>query len=99
MAKYRYRGPVIDAFKYDGDLMGSDGNYYVPDWAAELFEDGVLYYSSFVNGPPCDLFLSGAYPIHVLVGDYIIKGVDGNIGVYNMDFFEANYEEIKGEQH
>ncbi|CAM4225883.1 hypothetical protein HMPREF1097_04277 [Enterocloster bolteae 90B8] len=32
MAKYRKKPVVIDAFQYDGDLIESDGKYYVPDW-------------------------------------------------------------------
>lgn len=32
MAKYRKKSVVIEAFQYDGDLMGSDGKYYVPEW-------------------------------------------------------------------
>lgn len=32
--KYRKRPVVIEAFQFDGDFMDSNGNYYVPEWAA-----------------------------------------------------------------
>ena len=39
--KYRKKPVVIEAFKYDGDLKGADGKYYVPDWAIIAFENGI----------------------------------------------------------
>ena len=33
--KYRTKPVVIEAFQYDGDLKGSDGNWYVPQWAED----------------------------------------------------------------
>jgi hypothetical protein len=33
---------TIECFKYDGDLMNSDGKYYVPDWAQKAYEDGTI---------------------------------------------------------
>ena len=41
--KYRKKPVVIEAFQYDGDLKGSDGKYYVPAWAVEAFESGVMH--------------------------------------------------------
>lgn len=31
--KYKKKPVVIEAFQYDGDLIGSNGQYYVPEWA------------------------------------------------------------------
>lgn len=68
----------VEAFKYDGDLKGSDGEYYVPQWAVEAFENDVMYYGEH-GGVPGELFLktlSGCV-LHVAAGDYIVKDVPG----------------------
>ena len=95
MAKYRKKPIVIEAFQYDGDLKGSDGNYYVPQWAVDAFESGVMYYDSFKGSPPSELFvktLEGCH--HVSVGDYIIQGVKGELYPCKPDIFEATYEKV-----
>lgn len=97
MAKYRKKPVEIEAFQYDGDLMTSDGNYYVPDWAVKAFEDGIMYYDSW-NGreEPCELFintLEGRH--HVSINDYVIKGVEGELYPCKLDIFEKTYEKIE----
>lgn len=70
--RYRKKPVVIEAFQYDGDLKGSDGNYYVPDWVVKAFENGVMFYSE-LDAEPSELFintLEGTH--HVSVGDYVI---------------------------
>ena len=42
--KYRKKPVVIEAFQYDGDLIDSKGNYYVPEWAAEAHHNGIMFY-------------------------------------------------------
>ena len=37
--KYRKKPVVIEAFQYDGDLIGSDGKFYVPIWAQYVHPD------------------------------------------------------------
>lgn len=97
MAKYIKKPIEVEAFQYDGDLKGSDGNYYVPQWAVEAFENGTMYYDS-LNGreEPCELFirtLEGKH--HVSVNDYIIKGVKGELYPCKPDIFEETYEEVQ----
>ena len=46
MKKYRKLPVVIEAFQYDGDLMCADGQYYVPDWAKEAYEKGIIYFKN-----------------------------------------------------
>lgn len=84
--KYRLKG-TVEAFEYDGDLKGTDGNYYVPDWAVKAFEEGTLYY----EGPDLVLMRDNRFPVPVHVGDYVVK--DG-IVLYAMDksCFEGKYE-------
>ena len=94
MAKYRKNSVVIEAFQYDGDLKGRDGNWYVPDWAVEAYEKGVMHYGSeSCDVPPCELFIETLEGIHhVLVGDYVIQGVSGELYPCKPDIFEKTYE-------
>lgn len=65
------RREFVEAFKYDGDLMNQDGEYYVPDWAVEAYKEGNLFYVE--DG----LYVNSRHGcIRVDVGDYIVK--DGN---------------------
>lgn len=94
MAKYRKKPVVIEAFQYDGDLMGSDGKYYVPDWAVKAFEDRRMYYSTLnFDTPPCELFIDTDWGVqHVMVGYYVVKDEDGKLWAYKPDVFERNFE-------
>lgn len=97
MAKYRKKPVVIDAFQYDGDLMGSDGKYYVPDWAVQAFEDGVIHFGSLrLDEPPCEMFidtLEGTH--HASIGDYIIRGVNGELYPCKPGVFENIYKAVE----
>ena len=82
MAKYRKKPVVIEAFQYDGDLKDCDGSWYVPAWAVEAYEKGVMYYSSESCGaPPCELF------IETLEGIHHVSIADNDIG-------EMYYEKV-----
>lgn len=98
--KYIKKSIIIEAFQYDGDLKGSNGEYYVPDWAVKAFENNILYYDSFFPcSPPCDLFikdLDDAMSRIVKVGDYIIKDIDGFLYSYKPDIFEKMYILLEG---
>lgn len=98
MAKYRKKPVVIDAFQYDGDLMGSDGKYYVPDWAVKALEDGVIHFGSLkLDEPPCEMFIDTLEETHhASVDDYIIRDVNGEIYPCKPDVFEKTYDEIGG---
>lgn len=87
MAIYRSKPVFISAFQYDGDLKGTDGKYYVPDWAVKAFEDGYLRYKD-----AGELYLGGQIvDLHVKVGDYLIRRDNGCIDVMDAEIFEANY--------
>lgn len=92
--KYRKKPVAIEAFKYDGDLKDSDGKYYVPDWAVIAFENGIMHYvSDDGEKTPIELYidtLEGTH--HVSVGDYVIRGVKGELYPCKPDIFEQTYE-------
>lgn len=93
--KYIKKPVIIEAFKYDGDLKGRDG-WYVPEWAQRAFEDGTIFYDSLADElPPCELFirtLEGTH--HVSVGDYVIRGIKGELYPCKPDIFAATYEQV-----
>lgn len=88
--KYRKKPVVIEAFKYDGDLKDSSGEFYAPAWAWHAYMVGVMFYST---EEPWELYiktLEGTH--HVSVGDYIIQGVNGELYPCKPDIFEKTYE-------
>jgi hypothetical protein len=97
--KYKKKPVVIEAFKYDGDLMGSDGKYYVPDWAVQANKEGILYFDSLdAESPPCELFIRTLEGVHhASIGDYVIQGVNGELYPCKPDIFEKTYEVVEGE--
>lgn len=96
MAKYRKKTVVIEAFKYDGDLVNSKGEFYIPEWAIEAYKNKDMYFDAFDSlSPPTELFIKTLEGIHhVSVGDYIIKGVKGELYLCKPDIFEQTYEEV-----
>lgn len=94
--RYKKKPVVIEAFQYDGDLKGSDGNYYVPKWAVEAFESETMFYDSLdCNQPPCDLFIK-TLEGNMLVGvdDYVIQGVEGELYPCKPNIFEKTYDAV-----
>lgn len=95
--KYRKKPVVIEAFKYDGDMMNSKGHYYVPGWAVTALKNKTMCFDSLDAGsPPTELFintLEGRH--HASVGDYIIKGVNGELYPCKPDIFEKTYEKVE----
>ena len=95
--KYRKKPVIVDAFRYDGDLMYSNGEWSCPDWAKEAFQSSVLYYDSpNCEEQPTELYietLEGRH--HVSVGDYIIRGVVGELYPCKPDIFEQTYEVVE----
>lgn len=92
--RYRKKPVEIEAFKYDGDLKNVFGEYYVPKWAIEAYEKGIMHYASKFDDLP-ELFidtLEGTH--HVSVGDYVIRGVKGELYPCKPDIFEATYEAV-----
>lgn len=79
---------TIECFQYDGDLKNSDGQFYVCAWAVEAFQSGVIYFKD--QGEMYIKTLEGDH--HVSVGDYIIRGVNGELYPCKPEIFEKTYE-------
>jgi hypothetical protein len=95
--KFRKKPIEVEAFKYDGDLMASNGEYYVPDWAVAALDKETLYYDSLdCESPPCDLFIRTLEgDMLVSVGDYVIQGIKGELYPCKPDIFEQSYELVE----
>ena len=64
----------VEAFQYDGDFKNQNGEYYIPQWAVEACENGILFF----DGPTLKVkTLEG--DVTVDVNDYIIKGKNGEM--------------------
>lgn len=79
---------TIECFKYDGDLMNSDGKFYVPEWAQKAYEDGTIFFKD--QGEMYIKTLEGDH--HASVDDYIIRGVNGELYPCKPDIFEKTYD-------
>jgi len=79
---------TIECFKYDGDLKNSNGEYYVPEWAVEAEKNGTIFFKD--HGEMYIKTLEGDH--HASVGDYIIRGVNGELYPCKSDIFEKTYE-------
>lgn len=91
---YRKKPVEIEAFQYDGDMTGSDGKPYAPQWALDALKGGTMYYKD-----AGDLYiktLEGDH--HASVGDFIIQGIKGELYPCKPDVFEMTYESVEGEQ-
>ena len=79
---------TIECFKYDGDLKNSNGEYYVPEWAVEAEKNGTIFFKD--QGEMYIKTLEGDH--HASVGDYIIRGVNGELYPCKPDIFENTYD-------
>lgn len=65
----------MKAFRFDGDLVDAQGNYYIPDWAVKAHADRMMFFESLsMENPPDTLFVrcrSALIPVNV--GDYIVQ--------------------------
>lgn len=92
---YKRKAELVSAFQYDGDLKGKNG-YYVPDWAVQMHELGMLYYKSGPDGrEPCELFIETSQgTFQVCINDFIVKDSEGNIFPVQIDRFKEKYEKV-----
>ncbi|MGA5589897.1 hypothetical protein ACPCF3_00650 [Enterococcus mundtii] len=91
--KFQKKPVVIEAFQYDGDFIYSNGKPYVPEWAMEANENG-----TFVWCGEGDLYVKTLEgEMLVSVGDYVIRGVVGEIYPCKPEIFHQTYE-VYGEK-
>lgn len=90
MARYRTKPCEIEAFQYDGDMINLIRTSYVPEWAIKALNENTMYY----DGPELYIrTLEGNH--HASVGDYIIKGLKGELYPCKPDVFHKKYELVE----
>ena len=95
--KARKKPVEVEAFQYDGDFMYTNGMQYIPIWAAQALMNGTMFFEDY-EGKPAELMINTLEGIHhVSVGDYVIKGVNGELYPCKPDIFEKTYDIIEEE--
>lgn len=90
--KYRKKPVIVEAFQYDVELIGSDGKFYVPEWVKEAYIEGKILTRDNVSLGLVVQTLEGN--MRADVGDYILKGVDGELYPCKKSVFEKTYEVV-----
>lgn len=87
--KYRKKPIVIDAFRWTGGPDQEED----PEWIIRALKDGAAWFEN--EGTPMVRFmirtLEGVH--EASVGDYIIRGIAGEIYPCKPDIFQATYEQ------
>jgi hypothetical protein len=85
MAKFRKKPVVIEAVQYAGN--GNFKDPHLPTWLWEAFEGGVAFNRSGA------LMLQTLEGEHIVSdGDYVIRGVKGELYPCKPDIFAATYD-------
>lgn len=92
MARYRKKPVIVEAFQWTN---GPDQTV-APLWIAQAIEEGRVRIEYKLSAPPqphmAIATLEGV--MHASPGDYIIKGIAGEIYPCKPEIFEATYEEV-----
>lgn len=89
MGKYRKKTVEIEAFKWTGDINQTED----PIWIIEAIKKGIVWFAEdSVNGKREMIIRTLKGNHRAQRGDYIIKGVNGEIYPCKPDIFEINYE-------
>ena len=90
MSKFRKKPVVIDAFRWTGGPDQKED----PEWIVRAIDDGTVRFEN-----------AGIHDVSLLIdtlegthranrGDYIIKGIKGELYPCKPEIFEATYEEV-----
>lgn len=89
MSKWRKKPIVIEAFKWTGGEDQTED----PEWIREAIENKDAWIVGWMDDTPPGLFmhtLEGT--MQAQSGDYVIRGIKGEIYPCKPDIFEATYE-------
>lgn len=91
MSKYRKKPVVIEAFRYCVHLQ--------PRWFAQAFDEGVVNIpKAMLNSDKEHCFIETLEGTHKAnTGDWIIKGVKGELYPVKNDIFVMTYEAVENE--
>ncbi len=88
--KYRKKPVEIEAFKWTGGIDQVED----PEWIEEAVKDGVVSFRE-EGSPKVHMLIDTLEGVMTAqVGDYIIKGVHGELYPCKPDIFEETYEPV-----
>ena len=90
MAKYRKKPVVVDAVKYSGN--GQVDGHNVPKWLWKALEEGSV---ESTNGTDPFVIHTLEGDMVVSPGDFIVKGVIGELYSCKPDIFAETYEKVE----
>lgn len=88
MSSWRKKPIVIDAFKWTGGPDQPED----PTWIVAAMRQGIVSVEQQVPGGCCMRIKTLEGPLFAQVGDYVIKGIEGEIYPCKASIFEASYE-------
>jgi hypothetical protein len=92
MFKYRKKPVVIEAYRIIlGDNVDLHNTSTYPQWFAEACANGTIV----VEDMDTMYIKTLEGPLHVSDGDWIIKGVKGELYPCKPDIFEATYDKVE----
>lgn len=92
MAKYRKKPVVIEAFKWTADIDQTED----PIWAIDRIKDGTVKFENVGTNDVKMIIKTLEGDMRADRGDFIIKGVNGEIYPCKPDIFEKTYEKVEG---
>jgi len=88
--KYRKKPVVIEAFKWTGDVNQTED----PEWIVDAIKKGDVGFRN-EGTEEVEMFIDTLEGrMTAIRGDYIIKGIKGEIYSCKPDIFEATYEKV-----
>lgn len=87
MSQFRKRALVIDAVRYNGGIFDE-----MPGWLRSAFESGHVWTAP--NGTPPLTIKTLEGEITASPGDWIIRGIQGELYPCKPDIFSATYEHV-----
>ena len=90
MSKFRKKPIVIEAFKWTGGPDQAED----PEWIVEAIKNGTAYFEDMHMEDIRFRIKTLEGEMTVSPGDYVIKGVNGEIYPCKPDIFEKSYEVV-----
>ncbi len=91
--KYRKKPMVIEAIRYlGGNYWGAD---HKPQWLLAAFDNDLIsYYEDSKNVATCIIIKTLEGQMQLLQGDWLIKGIEGELYPCKNTIFKMTYEEV-----
>ena len=91
--RYRKKPVVIEAFRWTGDATQTED----PEWIADAIKKEIIWFNNLGTHEVNMEIATLEGVMRANKGDYIIKGVNGEIYPCKPNIFEATYERVGDE--